>query len=410
MVGNGDVELSSGDDGPRIDRRHLALCALLGAIWGAILVFGLIERTGDASALVHFAPPSTMANLAPDEVAVFPEGQGYDGQFYYRLARSPLSASERVDGVEFDDPALRMTRIGYPAVVRVASSISPLDTATSMAVVNVLAFGAAGAAGAALAVRAGRACWIGLIFLAAPSMTYGASMSITDALAGALLVSALACLAGRRWFPAALVLSAAALTRESTLMLPVALLLTALLGARFGATGSDRRNQAIVAVAPFAVALLWQVVVFLTWDEVGLLGAGGHNLTVPLFGPFQTDGFLSLSSGDAVLNILIPLGCLAVVVSAGIGLLRPAMNTIPYPPPFLLIAFVLAALVATMLGPQLLETFRNSARAVGEATVFAAAVALWNRNAWSRFTHGCLALVGVVVIAWEFKVTVGLPG
>jgi len=408
MAGNGDLELVPGDDGPRIDRRHLALCALLGAIWGAVLVFGLIERTGDASALVHFAPPSTMANLAPDELAVFPEGQGYDGQFYYRLARSPLSASERVDGVQFDDPALRMTRIGYPAVVLVAS-LSPLDTVTSMAVVNVLAFGAAGAAGAALAVRAGRACWIGLIFLAVPSVTYGASMSITDALAGALLVSALACLAGHRWFLAALVLSAAALTRESTLMLPVALILTALLGTRFGVSRSDRRDQAIVAVVPLSVALMWQVVVFLTWDDVGLIGAGGHNLTVPLFGPFQTDGFLSLSSGDAVLNILIPLGCLAVVVSAGIGLLRPATNTTPYPPPFLLIGFVLAALVATMLGPALLETFRNSARAVGEATVLAAAVALWNRNAWSRLAHGCLALVGIVVIAWEFKVTVGLP-
>jgi hypothetical protein len=57
-----------------------------------------------------------------------------------------------------DDPALRMTRIGYPTAVRVAA-LGPLDTVTSMAVVNALAFGVAGAAGAALAVRAGRACW-----------------------------------------------------------------------------------------------------------------------------------------------------------------------------------------------------------------------------------------------------------
>lgn len=408
MAAHVDAELSSIDNGPRVSRWNMLLCALLGALWGATLLLGLIGRAGDASALVHFAPPSTMAGLAPEGVAVFPEGQGYDGQFYYRLARSPLSDAERFDGVELDDPALRMTRIGYPTAVRVVS-LGPLDTVTSMAVVNVLAFSAAGAAGAALAVRAGRACWIGLIFLAVPSMTYGASMSITDALAGALLVSALVALVGRRWILAALALSAAALTRESTLVLSVALLLTALLGGRFGVSKSDRRSQAIVAVAPLSLALLWQVVVLLTWDDIGLLGAAGHNVTVPFLGPFQTDGFFSLSSGDAVLNKLIPLGCLAVVGTAGIGLLRPATNSTSYPPLFLVFAFAVAAFVATMLGPQLLQAFRNSTRAIGEATVLAAAVALWNRNTWSRLAHGCLVLVGVVVIAWEFKVTVGLP-
>ena len=385
----------------------MLVCALIGLLWGATLLLGLIGRAGDASALVHFAPPSTMTDLAPEGVTLFPEGQGYDGQFYYRLARSPLSDAARVDGVELDDPALRMSRIGYPTAVRVLS-LGPLNTVTSMAVINALAFAAAGAAGAALAVRAGRSFWMGLIFLAVPSMTYGSSMSLTDALAGALLVSALAALVGRRWILAALALSAAALTRESTLVLSVALLLTALLGARFGASKSDRRSQAIVAVTSIAVVSLWQAVVFLTWHDVGLLGSGGHNLTVPFLGPFQTEGFFSLNSGDAVLNILIPLGCLAVICAAGIGLLRSATNSTPYPPSFLVIGFIVAAFVATMLGPQLLETFRNSTRAIGEATVLAAAAALWHRNVWSRLAHSCLVLIGVVVIAWEFKVTVGV--
>jgi len=81
---------------------------------GTMLTFGLATRTGSTSTLVHFAPPFTDASSVPDSIRVLPETRGYDGQFYYRLAESPLSTAQQAAGVQFDHPALRTTRIGYP--------------------------------------------------------------------------------------------------------------------------------------------------------------------------------------------------------------------------------------------------------------------------------------------------------
>jgi hypothetical protein len=367
---------------------------------GAVLTFGLATRTGSTSTLVHFAPPFTDPAGAPSGVRVLPEHRGYDGQFYYRLTVAPLSTADRVDGVAFDLPALRMSRIGYPAFARVLAA-GPISTVDAMLLANVLAFGGIGFAGVAIAVSAGRSPPLGVALLFVPAFVYAATMSVTDAVAGALLLGGVAFLQRQLPIWAAVALSGAALTRETALLLPL-MVLVHLADERLRHRGRGGQPALLApGLAPFVVAGAWQIVVYAKWSELGPLSSGSNNLTVPFLGPFQTDGFLAPSSSEEWLNILVPLASAGVVAAVVLALLRREPSGLSRP---LVMAFVTACAVATAVGPALLESYRNSVRGIGDATVFAGVAALHGRGPWSRIALVGLTALGAVLMLWELRI------
>jgi len=202
---------------PECNRRFLGVT--IRVLIGTMLTFGLATRTGSTSTLVHFAPPFTDASSVPDSIRVLPETRGYDGQFYYRLAESPLSTAQQAAGVQFDHPALRTTRIGYPMLAAAISS-TPVSTVNAMLLVNLISYGAIGVAGLSIADSAGRRPQFGLALLFVPAFVYGTTMSVTDTLAGALVLVGISLLLRTSCVPAAIAFSAAALTRETALLIP----------------------------------------------------------------------------------------------------------------------------------------------------------------------------------------------
>lgn len=54
-------------------------------------------------------------------IIVQPRSDGYDGQFYYRMALAPLAFTNPVFGVRLDNPAWRTQRIVYPLVAWAAA-------------------------------------------------------------------------------------------------------------------------------------------------------------------------------------------------------------------------------------------------------------------------------------------------
>lgn len=76
--------------------------------------------------------------LAP--VVVQP-GQGYDGQFFYRLALDPFNWQQQAYGVTIDYPQYRVQRIGYPLLAWLFSGGgTPSLVPFAMVLVNVLSF------------------------------------------------------------------------------------------------------------------------------------------------------------------------------------------------------------------------------------------------------------------------------
>jgi len=371
---------------------------------GTMLTFGLATRTGSTSTLVHFAPPFTDASSVPDSIRVLPETRGYDGQFYYRLAESPLSTAQQAAGVQFDHPALRTTRIGYPMLAAAISS-TPVSTVNAMLLVNLISYGAIGVAGLSIADSAGRRPQFGLALLFVPAFVYGTTMSVTDTLAGALVLVGISLLLRTSCVPAAIAFSAAALTRETALLIP-AVILTGLLYRRIrDRLRPEDRQLVVVGLLPIICFVGWQSVVVALWGEVGPLSSGGKNLTFPFLGPIITDGYLDPATTEQWMNILVPAAVISIIAMAVLALVRGEVDRLDTN---LAIGFSVATAIAVSIGPALLETYRSSVRGMGDAALLTIVAVLFGTGTWSRLALLSVVAVGGGLMMWELRIAPNL--
>jgi hypothetical protein len=287
------------------------LLALLFA--GALLV----RADGDASLLVRAAPPWTSSETARPSLTVQPADRGFDGQFFYRVGAAPLSTAEREEGVEFDLPALRASRIGYGALAWAASFGDPDLLPWSLIGINVLAAGALGAAGGALAQRFGRHAAWGLALALWPGFAYTLSLDTAELVASAFAVGGLAAVAHRRWMPAAALLAAAALSRETALVYAAAVALGGVLDARRDRDGSGLERsgikQALAGFVAVDVFIAWQVLIWWRFDQLAIGSSGGSNNLGPPFRGLTTE--LGRSFPPAGAEELYRLVCIAGLVA-----------------------------------------------------------------------------------------------
>jgi hypothetical protein len=153
----------------------------------------------------------------PDPPHAFP-GNGYDGQFYWRLAVDPAAwdvASH--DGVAFDG-AYRAPRIGYPLLAWLASAGRPALVAWALVGVNVAALGAVAFGGSLIAARAARSPVWGLAVAATPGLVLALGRDLAEPVTVACLVGGIAALQRGRWGVATVAWSYAVLTREQALL------------------------------------------------------------------------------------------------------------------------------------------------------------------------------------------------
>ena len=272
----------------RVTPAQVAACATVVAL---LFVAGrLAMHDGDPTAFVHAGAVFADRGSVPDGFDV-DDDLGYDGQFSYRLARSPWDFAERVDGIRFDRPAYRHQRITYPALAWAAAlgGRTPAVPWTLIAV-NVLAIGAIGGLGAAAARDLGRSPWYGLAFAAWPGLTVALARDLNEVVEAALLLAAVLALRRERFVATAVLLSAAVLARETALVLAAACIGAAALGVLprprwLGSFAVTRRPlpYALVGTATFAVYGAWQLILGSRWDEPG--GGSGETadfFTIPL--------------------------------------------------------------------------------------------------------------------------------
>lgn len=219
--------------------RRTPVLAVVAAVAVAYLAFvgaRLAAFDGDASGFVTAGSLTTEVASAPDSLRVTPGTEGYDGQAYYRLARDPFTDQVTADGISFTRPAYWQTRIGYPAAAWLASAAgrAPLVPG-ALLLVNLLAVVAIALLAARLAGALGRSPWWGAVPACWAGYVVGVGQDLTEPLAGALLIGTLAGLRARRFVTAATALTAAALTRETTLVVAVAVLVAALAAVPSGA-------------------------------------------------------------------------------------------------------------------------------------------------------------------------------
>ncbi|MGK2947228.1 MAG: hypothetical protein ACSLFP_01520 [Acidimicrobiales bacterium] len=257
------------------------------AVLGAALAALLIATTFVGMRLaLHDGDPTRWVRVGervPDATALPPDffrerGLGYDGQYYYRLARAPWSTDHLVDGLQFGRPVYRHQRIGYPIVAWALSAGGRQSLVPwTLAAANILAAAVAAGAAAVLLLRRGAARWHAVVMGLLPATVIALSFDLSEATEAALLLTSLAMIDRRRWPAAALLMCWAASTRETALLLPLALLATIVLRhvplARRWRVAAENHVPIWVPLAPFVTYGLVNLALARAWST-GATGTG----------------------------------------------------------------------------------------------------------------------------------------
>lgn len=196
-----------------------------GAVAAAFVVLRMAAHDWDITALIRVGDERIVDDAPERQDLAVVDGTGYDGQYYYRQALDPLSTDVVVDGIPLDRPAYRSARIGYPAAAWVLSAGGERALVPwALMAVNLVSIAVIGAIGASFARRSRRSTLWGLAFAGWPGFVIALGYDLAEPLEAALVLAALHQAHRRRVVTPTLLLVAAALTRESSLIVPAAFL------------------------------------------------------------------------------------------------------------------------------------------------------------------------------------------
>ena len=213
---------------------------------------------------------------------------GYDGQFYYRLALDPANWNKTAFGITMDQ-SYRYTRIGYPVLAWLVSAGQHQLVPIALVVVNLVAVAAMAFLGGMFARDSGRHALWGLAFAAYFGLVISVGRDTAEPLAEACMLGGL--LAYRRaessarsprlmYALTAVLFAVGAITRETILFAPAAIAVI-----RIIAILRRRANPGLADltwVVPAAVYGALEVAVhFVVKGEFPLLASSSRNLTVP---------------------------------------------------------------------------------------------------------------------------------
>jgi hypothetical protein len=229
----------------------------------------------------HKNDPSALVCINPSRIGTFPfeaartglgNANGYDGQFYYAVARDPW----RVHGPNDIDLPARHVRILYPALAWLLSWGDPVVLFWSLPLVNLLALGGLAGAGAVLARSRGLSPWWGLLLPEAVCGGLTLLRDLTD-LVSSFSIAALLVARLRNWHPVALSMAAFCVlfSREQNIVV---------VGALLAVTLWERRWRSAAGLA-FVAALwcIWVQTLRLAYETWPILPSQG-NLAQPLEG------------------------------------------------------------------------------------------------------------------------------
>jgi hypothetical protein len=362
-----------------------------GVLAALILAILLIRDHGDASRIVHAGPPWTSAATAPSSLTLRPPAEAYDGQFFYRLGVAPFSTARTVSGVTFDLPALRNARWLSGGLAWVLSAGRSGAVPWALLAINFAAAIALGAVAGALARNSGRHAAWGLLLGLYPGYAYTLTLDTSELLAGALLLGGLYAGRRQRWVLAAVMLSAAVLSRDTTVAIPAGLAAGGayLLLKRRG----EGQGPLLAGASALVVFAGWQLLQRVRFGAWPFVQSRKNNLSGPLVGLAKELGKdVPPHGGAAAFRLLSMVILLAVMVT---GALAMRGTTIPLVER---VAWIPAVVVVLTLNAFLWSGATAFMRAGSEGYLLSILVILGNR---ARFA---IYVAPPVLILWLLTV------
>jgi hypothetical protein len=307
------------------------------------------------------------------------EPVGYDGQFFFRFARNPFTRARTAFGIRLDGPSVRQQRILYPVLVWIASAGGHVvGVLWGLIVINALAIGAIALLGSLIAEDLGRSPFAGLLFAAIPGVLMGLTFDTAEPVAIAFALGGFLLLRRGSHRLAALALVAATLTRETTLLFSVGLLACVVwsrLRHRPAYEIAGARVPAWVPLAPVALYLVEQALLWAQWGRPAPLDTGQGDVGVPVIGFIRAMRDLaSRPYGVRADNALFMVVILALIVLAWRSFSRSACL------PHEKAAFVAAFTLTLCIQPPVWFHYASFLRGLSEVTALGLVVVLGDQD------------------------------
>jgi hypothetical protein len=267
---------------------------------------------------------------------------GFDGQFYYYLARAPelvVRCARLPATCPIDAPALRMERILYPLTAWALAFGQVSLVPKMLLLLNLVGILVTCLVVGQLCVEAGASRWLGAGAALFAGNILGLLRDLPDPFSGMWLMLALWCLYKQRYVRGAVAVALLLLTREQAIFFLPFLALPLL----------ARRRWATLAVCSIIVCLpfaAWQIVLRALYGHWALRDSavGNHLATVP-FGGLRAD-WAYLDAGVMVVEVAIPVTIAVLIGLAGVW--RAGPRGLLYDP--MPLALVVFGLLVSLMG------------------------------------------------------------
>ncbi len=205
----------------------------------------------------YFTAGSDFVNPLQTPVAVITQpGQGYDGQFFYRLALDPFNWEQNAYGVTIDYPQYRVQRIGYPFLAWILSAGgTPSLVPFALVFLNLLSFAGIIYFFKRISEKFKASPWFHFSPLLVCGIYMSTAKSLSEVTELCFFLGALAALLDRRLWMFAMFAALAILTRETS-AIPISVL------AILCVIQTDRQHRLkniFILSIPFIVFISWKL-------------------------------------------------------------------------------------------------------------------------------------------------------
>jgi hypothetical protein len=302
----------------------VAFGVIVALCYSIALVPSLRRAHWDTSVFIDAGDLFVDSSKLDAPIIVRKHSDGYDGQFYYRLAVQPWPSASAAHGVTFDAAPWRAQRILYPVLAWAVSFGNAALVPVALVAVNLIAVGVVAGMAVALRGAAKLPLWFPFTVVLWPGFVVTIMHDTTELVPQALVMAALWAWASGRTALFAVFAGLAPLAREVTILVPAGFFLWSA-----AAWLRDRTGPSFARAIVCGLALL----PFLVWRETLILmlhaaPSSSNNIGWPGVGLVETVGrILSPASYLRLPQLTAGLGWrMALALVGVVGLLAATVT------------------------------------------------------------------------------------
>jgi hypothetical protein len=236
-----------------MSRRRLIIFAItITVFYSLIVVINLVTTNGDFSSFIK-----ADARYTDAPITILPTN-GYDGQFFYRLAIEPFSFDPVAAGVTFDKPYYRQQRILYPIIAHFFALGQTKFVPAALVLVNLFGIFILAYLSAVYMQEIGLSYRWGAVIALYPGFAISLGRDLSEIIAVVFVIAGLLTMKRKQRFLSIVLFSLAVLTRETTILIPLAIAIF---------------SQYRLYFIPVVIGIAWQIFLQIAWGAFPAVGA-----------------------------------------------------------------------------------------------------------------------------------------